>query len=112
MASSVKMSLSNREDFIRSFQALDEDGEAIDLTGATIVFSIEDKDTKDEELGATTDDGTITISTTTFTINIPVATVRGVDCAKEYNCGCTILLNDVTSQFFIGTISIYDGFVP
>lgn len=112
MASSVKITLSNREDFIRSFQAMDENGDATDLTGATIVFSIVDKDTGEEELGATTAAGTITISTTTFTINIPVATVRGVDCPKEYNCGCTILLNSVTQQFFIGTINIYDGYVP
>lgn len=112
MASSVKLTLSNREDFIRSFQALDENGEAIDLTGATIVFSIADKDTGSEELGASTADSTITISTTTATINIPVATVRSVTCPKEYNCGCTILLNSVTTQFFIGTVSIYDGIVP
>lgn len=113
MASTVKLEpISNREDYIEEFQAFDENDDLIDLTGATIVFSIADKDSSSEILSATTAAGTITISTTTATVNIPVATMRGVDEAKDYNVGCTILINSVTSQLFVGTVQIYDGIVP
>lgn len=96
--------ISNREDYSESWQALDDDGTAIDLTDATIVYEFRDKATK----AATA--ATVTISTTTFTAEIPVATMRGL-CNKDYDVGCTILLDDVTTQFFVGTISIIDGVV-
>src|SRR5688572_6647083 len=101
----VKLSpVSNREDYSESFQALDEDGAAIDLTGATIVYEFRDGK------GGPPTAATVTISTTTFTADIPVATMRGL-CAKDYDVGCTIEIDDVTTQFFVGTISIVDGVV-
>lgn len=101
---------SNREDFSESWQALDEDNVAIDLTGATIVFSARDPETKSEVLRADTSDG-ITIVTTTFTLAFSVDDVSSL-CAKEYDVGCTIKLNSVTTQFFVGTLPIVDGVVP
>jgi hypothetical protein len=102
----VKLSpVSNREDYSESWQALDEDGDAIDLTGATIVYEL--RETADSSATA----ATVTISTTTFTAEIPVATMRGLCAGKEYRVGCTILLNSVTTQFFVGTIPIIDGVV-
>ncbi len=96
--------VSNGEDYSDSWQALDEDGDAIDLTGATIVYELRNKDTCERTAA------TVTISTTTFTADIPVATMRGL-CAKDYDVGCTILLNSVTTQFFVGTIAIVDRVV-
>jgi hypothetical protein len=99
----VKLSpVSNREDYSDSWQALDEDGTAIDLTGATIVYELRDPAT------CTRTAATVTISTTTFTADIPLATMRGL-CNKDYDVGCTIEIDDVTTQFFVGTISIVDG---
>lgn len=96
--------VSTREDYSESWQALDEDGVAIDLTGATIVYELRDPVTR-----ATTP-ATIGISTTTFTATIPVATMRGL-CTRDHEVGCTIKLVGVTTQFFIGTIPVVDGVV-
>lgn len=100
---------SNRADFSESWQAF-EDGVAIDLTGATIVFSARDPDTKSVVLSADTSDG-ITISTTTFTLAFSVSDLSALD-AKEYEVGCTIEIDDFVTQFFVGTLPIIDGIVP
>jgi hypothetical protein len=97
--------VSNREDYSEAWQALDEDGTAIDLTGATIVYEFRHPETK----AATA--ATVVISTTTFTATIPVATMRGLCASKEFDVGCTIEQDDVTTQFFVGTIPIIDGVV-
>lgn len=96
--------VTTREDYSDSWQALDDDGTAIDLTGATIVYELRDPAT------CTRIAATVTIETTTFTAEIPVATMRGL-CPKDHDVGCTIEIDDVTTQFFIGTIPIVDGVV-
>lgn len=110
MSSQVTLAaLSNREDYIESFEAFDENGAAVDLTGATIVYAAADTNCS-PVLSASTADGKITISTTVATITIPHTEIRGVE-PKSYNVGCTIDLNGVVKQFFVGTITIYDGVV-
>lgn len=107
----VKFSpLSNRETWVESFQAIDEDDAAIDLTGATIVYEVRHPQTKESMLSGSTDGGEITISTTTFTITFEVEDVRDL-CALEYEVGCTIEIDDVTTQFFVGTLPVVDGVV-
>jgi hypothetical protein len=101
---------SNRADFSESWQALDETGTAIVLTDATIVFSARDPDDGTEVLSADTNDG-ITISTTTFTLAFDKDDLSAL-VAKEYDVGCTIEIDDFTTQFFIGTLPIVDGVVP
>jgi len=96
---------STREDYSESWQALDDDGVAIDLTGATIVYEFRDPDTCSRTAA------TVTIDTTTFTAEIPVATMRGLCPNKDYDVGCTIEIGGLTSQLFIGTIPIVDGVV-
>ena len=49
--------LSNRETFVRSFQAIDAAGDAIDLTGATIVFEARSTKGSGTALSATTGNG-------------------------------------------------------
>jgi hypothetical protein len=95
---------STREDYSESWQALDSDGTAIDLTGATIVYELR------EPVSRSVTAATVEIVTTTFTATIPVETMRGL-CIKDYDVGCTILIDDVTTQFFVGTIPIVDGVV-
>lgn len=101
---------SNRADMNESFQWF-ENGTAVTLTGATIVFCARDKETDVAVLNASTDDGQITISTTTMTIAIPKESFASL-CAKEYKVGCTIEIDDTTDQLFVGTLAIYDGVVP
>jgi hypothetical protein len=95
---------STREDYSESWQALDANGDANDLTGATIVYELRDPAT------CTRTAATIVIDGDVFTATIPVATMRGL-CVKDHDVGCTITINDVTKQFFIGTIPIVDGVV-
>jgi hypothetical protein len=95
---------STREDYSESWQALDDDGTAIDLTTATIVYELRDPNT------CVRTAATVTIDTTTFTATIPVATMRGLT-PRDHDVGCTIKIDDVTTQFFIGTIPITDGVV-
>lgn len=100
---------SNRESFNESWEA-SEDGEPIDLTGATIVFMARDPETDSQALSASTDDGGIVISATTFALSFSVDDVHGLE-PKEYNVGCTIEIDDFTTQFFVGTLPIVDGVV-
>ncbi len=95
---------STREDYSESWQALDDDGAAIDLTGATIVYELRDPAT------CTRTAATVVIDGTTFTATIAEATMRGL-CARDHDVGCTIEIDDVTTQFFVGTIPIVDGVV-
>lgn len=102
----VKLSpISNREDYSESFQALDEDGAAIDLTGATIVCEMREADC------TSTTALTVAISTTTFTISLTDTQTRSLNPDKEYEIGCTIEIDDFTTQFFVGTIPVIDGVV-
>lgn len=97
--------ISNRETYSESFQALDEDGDAIDLTGATIVCEM-------REPGQTSTTAlTTSISTTTFTISLTDSQTRTLCASKEYDIGCTITIGSVVTQFFVGTLPVIDGIV-
>jgi hypothetical protein len=102
--------LSNRETFVRSFQALDSAGDAIDLTGATIVFEARSTKSSGAALSATTANGKCVISTTTFTVTFAVSETSTL-CEKEYAVGCTIDIDDVVTQLFVGKLPIIDGIV-
>jgi len=103
----IKISpVSNREDYSESWQAIDDDGEPIDLTGATIVFQVAEPGTG----GCIVATADVDIDTTTFTASIDVATMRGL-CPKEYRVGCTIDQGDGPAQFFVGSFPVYDGVV-
>lgn len=102
---------SNREIFSESWNALDDDGTEIDLTGADIVFCARDPEGGSPVLNASTAAGNITISTVTFTVEFTEAQMRTL-CAKEYDVGCTIdRTGDGPVQFFVGTLPIVDGVV-
>lgn len=100
---------SNRETYEESWSAMDENGDEIDLTGATIVFEVRDPQSRSPSLSASTGDG-ITIATTVFTVRFEVASMRDL-CAKDYDVGCTIELNGDTTQFFVGKFPVVDGVV-
>jgi hypothetical protein len=112
MSNEIKIGpVSNRADYSESWQAFDEDGAAIDLTGATIVLEIVDpKRSSSSLISATTDNGKITISTTTFTVAIARSELAELD-PQNYRVGCTIKQDDFTEQFFVGDFPVYDGVV-
>jgi hypothetical protein len=95
--------VSTREDYSESWQALDDDGDGYRpdrrhhrlraaRSGNMRQNGRNGHDRHDDIHGGT----------------IPVATMRGL-CPKDHDVGCTIEINDVTTQFFIGTIPIVDG---
>ena len=102
--------LSNRETYLESFTAIDEDGAEIDLTDATIVYEIRSCKNGSATLSATTDNGGITVSTTVFTVRFEVSDVTNLT-DKEYDVGCTIEIDGDTTQFFVGKLPIVDGVV-
>lgn len=102
---------SNRADLSETWEAIDDNGDAIDLTDATIVFALVDPATGSSVIAASTDDGKITIATTQFTLAIAKSEFASLS-AKSYNVGCTITQDDFTEQFFVGTMPIYEGWVP
>lgn len=98
--------LSNRESYSESFQALDENGDAIDLeaAGATVVCEMRAPD-----CGSPTA-LTVVVEDDTITISLTDAQTRTLT-AKEYDIGCTIEIDDFVTQFFVGTLPIVDGVV-
>lgn len=101
---------SNRATYIQPGQAFNETGDAVDLTGATIIFELRSCKSGSAVLSATTANSKVTISTTTFTVRFEVSEMRNL-CDKEYDVGCTILLSGDTTQLFIGKQPIVDGVV-
>ena len=104
----VKLSpISNREDYSESFQVLDEDGTAIDLDAADAEIVCE---MRENECGSTVA-LTVVIDTDSFTISLTEGQTRSLNAGREYDIGCTITIDDFTTQFFVGTIPVVDGVV-
>lgn len=95
---------SNRETFSQSFEALDEDDAAIDLTDATIICEM-------REPGCTaTTSLNVDIDTTVVTISLTETQTRSLK-TVEYDIGCTINQGGTITQWFIGTLPVVDGVV-
>jgi hypothetical protein len=96
--------ISNRESYSETFQALDEDGAAIDLSTATIVCEM-------REPGCTSTTAlTVATDTDSFTISLTDTQTRSLN-IKEYEIGCTIEIDDFVTQFFVGTLPVVDGII-
>lgn len=100
-------SVSNQETYIESFQAIDENGTEINFTGATVDFVIRDPASNSNILSATVGNG-ITISTTTITVRFEESDMNTLE-EKSYDVGCRYTLAGVTTQLFVGTLSVIDG---
>lgn len=93
------------------FELLDDDtDEAIDLTGATIVFEV--ADIGSVELSATTANTKVSIvDTGVFQVDFTATEMRAL-CAKTYQLGCIVSNGDSEpQQLIIGTLPILDGIV-
>jgi hypothetical protein len=83
------------------------DGVPIDLTGATIIFNVQDPISESSVLRATTDDG-IFVTDTDFTVRFEVESMRGLT-PKSYFVGCTIEIYGDVKGPFTGTLQVDSG---
>ena len=105
--------VSNREQWSDTIEVR-RNGALVDLSAATIVFSVRDKNSLRVMLNATTANGAIEIeSTGVFNFTFSVAQMRNMNASVAYEVGCTIdvLSDGAVEQFLIGKISILDGIV-
>lgn len=103
---------SNRETFQREFQIVDtETGEAITLTGGTVVFEIREPGCTSALLSATNDDGVEFIDDDlTMQITFSEDDMDGL-CARSYEVGMTFTRDGITRQVIAGTLPVMDGVV-
>lgn len=101
--------VSNREDWTQTIECVDENGDDVTITGATIELAVRKKGDSAPTLTADTSDG-ITISTPSFTFSFTSDDLGGLD-PGQYEVGVVIEINSVRTQLIVGTVSIVDGIV-
>lgn len=102
--------VTNREDWIFVSPLIDEDGEEVTLTGATInVWFCKQGCPDTAVLGGSTDDGKITLpSPTTFQWHFTPDDVGGI-CAGTYDVFLRVIIDDITTQILCGTQQVKEG---
>lgn len=104
--------VSNMEDWVVSFTAVDDTGAPFSFAGAAIVVFVCDPDIpKNPILSGSVADGTIVISADGFTVTwtFPQAKMTLLT-ANQYAVYARMTLNGVTTQIFAGAgISINEG---
>jgi hypothetical protein len=104
----VKLSpISNRETYSESFEAIDENGDPIDLEAVSATIVCEMRLPGNTSTTALT----VAIEDEVFTISLTEAQTRSLCAGMEYEIGCTIEIDDVVTQFFVGVLPIIDGIV-
>lgn len=101
--------VSTREDWIQAVDVVDENGDDVTITGATIRLAVRKKGDTAPSLTAEDGDG-ITISTPTFTWSFDPDDMGGL-CPGQYEVGVTIEISGETTQLIVGTVTIVDGIV-
>lgn len=105
--------VSNRADWIDAYGLYDIDTEdPIDVSSATeITVSIRDASSQAIILTATLSDGSVDhIEDGVFQWSFSASSMRNL-CAKTYEVGCTIEIDDQTIQLLIGQLPVVDGIV-
>jgi len=103
--------VSDREDWTDTCEVRDQSDVLVDLSTAVIVLCVASK-SKTVLMTASTTNGKVTIvSTGIFTFTFTKAEMRGLDASVAYDVGCTIELNSVTRQYFVGKVSVLHGIV-
>lgn len=104
--------VSNRETFQIECQIVDaETGDAMTLTGGTVVFEIREQGGSSALLSATNDDGVEFIADD-LTMQITFSeTAMNALCARSYEVGMTFLRDGITRQVIAGTLPVIDGVV-
>jgi hypothetical protein len=104
--------VTNREYWVNTSEVHDEDnGDLVDLSTAVIVVSVRHRDSGRVVLSARTADATISIDGLgIFTHTFTDQQMRALH-PLVYEVGCTIQLNGVVKQWYIGHLPILDGIV-
>src|SRR5581483_3737253 len=95
--------ISNRQDWVATFQVADADtDELIDLSAATIVFEVRNPNNGASLILATSDNGKIAVvDTGVFQLSIGRAELMPLQ-ADTYDVGCTVAVNGETMQLIAG----------
>lgn len=101
--------VSNREDWEQGIDVVDENGDAVDISSAEITLAVRPQNSTTPSLTAEVGGG-ITISSPRFTFSFGNTDMRGL-CPGQYDVGCVVTINDVTTQLIVGTVQIVDGVV-
>lgn len=101
--------VSNREDWSQTIACVDENGDNVDISTATISLAVRKKGDSVPTLTASVGDG-ITISSPSFTLDFDSSDLSGL-CAGQYEVGCVVEINGVRTQLIVGTVTIVDGIV-
>lgn len=104
----------NREDWaFPVFEIVDDDtGELVDLTSATIVYEIFDREGCPVKTGSTDDGGVTRPDSTSFEIVVPRSSITGECTSGLYSMGITLENGGRTTSLFAGSITIIRGNVP
>jgi hypothetical protein len=102
--------VSNKEDWIAVSPLIDDDGEEVTLTGATFVlFVCKQNDPTSATLTASTDNGKITLPTTTTFQWAFTPTDMATLCAGTYDVFLRVTIDDVVTQILSCTVPIVEG---
>ena len=105
--------ISNRADWIGTFEMIDDDTGAVieDLSGVELVVEVRERRGCRALLSATTANGKITDSGSgVLEWRFPRSEMTGI-CPGSYEIGITISRDDMTDQELIGVVPIIDGVV-
>lgn len=112
MSFTTNFDQSNKADWIIDISATDATpgatfGQDIDFTGASVLFVVADENgcTK---LSATIGNGITQPTGTVLEVAFTESQMNAL-CAGSYNVGCTYKINGITTQIFVGTVAIYNG---
>jgi hypothetical protein len=102
--------VSRREDWIVSSPLIDETGDEITLTGATIkVFVCTEGCPDNALLSGSTDDGKVTLPTTTSFQWQFTPTDMGKLCAGTYEVYLRVTISGVTTQILAASLPVTEG---
>jgi hypothetical protein len=99
---------SNKADWTFDITATDFDtGDAIDFTGASILFVVKDENNC-KKLSASVGSGITQPDAFTIEVLFAASQMEAL-CAGSYKVGCVYSLNGSINQILTGTVSVYDG---
>lgn len=101
--------VSNRETWSQEITILDENGDDVDISAASIVIAVRPANSRSPILSASVGSG-IAVVSPAFTFTFSVSQMGSL-CPGQYDVGCTILRSGVTTQLIVGKVTIVDGIV-
>lgn len=101
--------VSNREDWIFSYDVIDQAGDDVNIAAADITVAVRAKGETSPRITKTVGDG-ITVVSPAFTVTILSDLMADLDPA-QYEVGALVEIAGVKTQLIIGTITVLDGIV-